>query len=231
MWITRATSLVPRGRNEKATETLASAQQFQTSARDAYELRQYARAQRLTQAARDYADRAIHMVGPATDDPEYVRTVLHRTDDALDRLKDYLAGGGTPAAKRQYDLLKEDQRKARKLLDDGKPRGAYDATTRVRDGVLALLRGVPPRDVPCESAKKGVENAQASRERVLKEIGPDPDAVTARYLAAADQQLLKARVLLARRSCRDAVLRAKAAERQLERASDSARDTHQTAGK
>jgi hypothetical protein len=228
MWIARAASQVPRTQNAKATSFLTSAQEFQLGARDAYEVRQYARAQRLTQAARDYADRAIRLAGPATDDPEYVKGVLRRTDDALDRLKDYLNTGGSAVAHQRYEDLKEDQKGARKLLDDGKARPAYEATTRVRDGVLLVLRDAPPADVPCESAQKAVENAEGSREKVREDIGFHPDPATARYLAAADVQLSKARALLARRNCRDAVLRAKAAERQMEKAIDSSRQARST---
>jgi len=228
MWLTRAASQVPRIQNAKASGFLASAQEFQLGARDAYELRQYARAQRLTQAARDYADRAIRLAGPATDDPEYVKSVVKHTDEALDRLRDCLEAGGTPAAHREYEDLKEGQKKARQLLDDGRAREAYRATTAVRDGVLAVLRDAPPADVPCESARKAVENADASRERARQDIGSHPDAETARYLAGADMQLSKARVLLSRGNCRDAVLRAKAAERQMEKAIDASREADKT---
>jgi hypothetical protein len=225
MWLARATSVVPHSQNAKAADILASAEDLQLGARDAYEVQQYARAQRLTQSARDYSERAIRLAGPATDDPEYVRTVLAHTDDALDRLKDYLDTGGTTADKRRYRRLKDDQKDARQLLDGGNPRAAYKATTRVRDGVLDLLRHAPVGEVPCGSAKKAVENAKGSRDRVRKDIGPHPTAATARYLSSADQQLARARALLERQSCRDAVLRAKAAERQLERAIDASRQT------
>jgi hypothetical protein len=223
MWIARATSLVPRTQNEKAAETLASAKEFQLGARDAYELKQYARAQRLTQAARDYADRAMRLAGPAVDDPEYVKTVLDHTDDALDRLKEYLDEGSPPATRRRYHELKDAQKKARALLDAGNAHDAYRATTGVREGVLEILVKAPPGRIPCESAKKAVENAQSSRDRVRDEIGKDPGGACARYLDAADQQLLRAQASLDRTRCRDAVLRAKAAERQLEKAIDASR--------
>jgi hypothetical protein len=227
MWLARAGSLVQKSRNEKAEDTLDSAREFQGGARDAYEVQQYARAQRLTQAARDYAERAIRMAGPATDDPEYVKTVLRHTDDALDRLKDYLEADGGASAQRRYEALKEDQRDARELLEGGDARAAYKATTRVRDGVLVLLRNAPPGEVPCGSARKAIENAEESRGRVRKDIGPHPDGATSHYLAAADQQLARARALLDHRNCRDAVLRAKAAERQLEKAIDASRQARQ----
>jgi tetratricopeptide (TPR) repeat protein len=222
-WLPRAASLVPRSANAKAGDVLRAAQEFQRNARDAYEVQQFARAQRLTQAAREYADRAIRLAGPATDDPEYVKSVLHRTDDALDRLNDYLDVGGTVAAKHRYDELTEEQRRARRLLDEGNARGAYKATTRVRDGVLDVLRAAPPGDVPCASAKRAVANAEEARKKARKDIGTSPNAAAARHLAAADQNLARARALLDRRSCRDAVVRAKAAERQLEKAIDASR--------
>jgi tetratricopeptide (TPR) repeat protein len=223
MWLARAGPLVQTSRNDRATETLESAEDFQGGARDAYEVQQYARAQRLTQAARDYAERAIRMAGPAIDDPDYVKTVLRHTEDALDRLRDYLESDGDDAARRRYDSLKDDQKDARNRLEAGDARGAYKATTRVRDGVLELLRNAPPGEVPCESAKKAVENAEESRGRVRKSIGPHPDGATTHFLAAADQQLARAHALLNRGNCRDAVLRAKAAERQLEKAIDASR--------
>src|SRR5439155_840941 len=79
--------------NTRAIKLFTSALDFQSDSREAAKVRQYARAERLTLAARDFADRASRMVGPPREDPDYVEHVLRRTDDALERAKDVLRTG------------------------------------------------------------------------------------------------------------------------------------------
>jgi hypothetical protein len=214
---------VPRSRNARATDLLGSADQFQQDARSAYDLKQYARAQRLTLAARDYADRAARIVGPATDDPEYVEGVLERTDDALDRLKDVLRSSERSRDRTQYESLKDDQKGAWKQLHDGDVRSAYSSTTLVRDGVLSVMQRLPEIPISCDAAEKAVRNAERAREKAAGDLGAKPAVEAAKRLAQADGQLSKARSYLERGDCREALLRAKVAEQQLERAVDAAR--------
>ena len=84
--------------------------------REAYKVRQYARAERLTLASRDFADRASRMVGPPREDPDYVEHVLRRTDDALDRAKDVLKTGAGRDAWNQHDALHDAQKDAWKVF-------------------------------------------------------------------------------------------------------------------
>ncbi len=219
----RASAIVSRSRNGRANDLLGSADQFQQDARSAYDLRQFARAQRLTLAARDYADRATRIVGPATDDPDYVKSVLERTDDALDRLKDVIRSLDRPRDTSRYESLKDDQRDAWKLFHGGDVRGGFTATVRVRDGVLDVFQRLPEVPISCGAADKAIKNAQGTREKAAAEIGARPPAEATRRLAQADGQLAKARAYLARGDCKEALLRAKAAEQQFERSVDAAR--------
>jgi hypothetical protein len=224
--LSRAAAMAARARNTRAVEFLDPARAFQGEARDAFRLQHYARAQRLTQAARDNSARAMRMAGPAVDDPENVKGVMDRTDDALDRLKEVVKrGGGGPAAARRYDRLKSDQKAARQRFRDADVSGAYQATIRVREGVLEMLRnkGAAGAPIPRETAEKAVKSAERAREKAGEDIGPRPKPEVAKLLALADQQLAKAHALVSRGSSTEALLRAKAAERQLERAVDAAR--------
>ena len=225
LWMARANAVVPRSRNARAIDLLGSADQFQQDARSTYELRQYARAQRLTLAARDYADRSTRIVGPATDDPEYVESVLERTDDALDRLKDMLRSSEGSRDRNQYESLRDEQKDAWKQLHDGDVRDAYASTTRVRDGVLSVIQRLPEVPISCDAAEKAVRNAERAREKAAGDLGLKPAVDAAKRLAQADGQLSKARGYLDRGDCREALLRAKVAEQQLERAVDAARPT------
>ncbi len=223
VWMRRAGGVVPRSRNPRAIDLFGTAGQFQQDARSAYDLKQYARAQRLTQAARDYADRATRMIGPATDDPEYVKSVLEHTDDALDRLKDVLHAGDGDRDRIQYESLKDEQKGAWKIFHADDVRGAYAATVRVRDGVLAVLQRLPEAPVSCDAAEKAIKNAEGARESAVEEIGAKPPLEATRRLQQADGQIAKAHALLDHGDCKEALLRAKAAEQQLERAVDAAR--------
>ena len=224
--ISRATALAARARHPRVPEFLSLARDFQADARDAYRLRHYARAQRLTLASRDHAERAMRLIGPAVDDPDNVEVVLGRTDDALDRLKDVVKrGGGGQAAERGYEKLKRDQKAARERFREGDVSGAYKATVRVREGVLKLLIAISAAGAPIsrDTAERAVKSAERARDRAAEDIGPRPRSEVAKLLASADQHLAKARALIARGNHSDALLRAKAAERQLERAIDAAR--------
>jgi hypothetical protein len=190
-------------------------------------VRQYARAQRLTLVARDYAERAVRIVGPAVDDPEYVEGVLDRTDDALDRLKEFVkAGGGGPGAERRLDRLRRDQKAAREQFRAGDVSGAYKATVAVREGALKILapgQNPPTVRISPETAERAVKSAERVRENAAVDIGPRPGTQATRYLARADQLLAKARAQLSRGNPGEALRSAQAAERQLERAVDAAR--------
>jgi hypothetical protein len=225
VWLSKAGASVPRARNARADGLLASAVEFQSDARSAYEVQHYARAQRLTQAAREYAERAMRLVGPAKDDPENVKAALDRTDDALGRLKDYVKTGRGSAASRGYEDLRDRQKAAHERFGNGDVRGAYSATILVREGVLKLIQDPRPSRsaISRETAERAVKSAERSREKAGEDIGPKPGREASRFLLLADQQLARARAFLARNNPTEALLRAKAAERQLERAIDAAR--------
>ncbi|HLF07524.1 MAG TPA: hypothetical protein VI893_10210, partial [Thermoplasmata archaeon] len=221
--IARAKRTVEKSKNGRALKALASASDFQADAREAQAQHQYARSQRLTLAAREYADRASRMVGPPREDPEYVESVLKRTDDALDRAKDVLQNGADRHTWDQHESLKHQQKDAWKTFKEGRIEDGYKATLAVRSGVLNLLRKIDDLPVPRETAEKAIDGAKAAMERANKDLGPKPGAEALRFVRLANSYLSKARVSYDRRSYRDALLQAKVVEQNLEKAVDAAR--------
>jgi len=221
--IARARRSVDKSKNGRAQKTLASANDFQADARDAYKEQQYARSQRLTLASRDYADRASRMVGPPHEDPEYVENVLKRTDDALDRAKDVLKNGANRQDWNKHEALKDAQKEAWKSFKDQKVEDAYKETLAVRSGVLDLLRQLEDLPVPRETAEKAIIGAKAAMEQAGKDLGPKPGVEAQRFVKLANAYLDKARYSYDHKSYKDALLQAKVVEQHLEKAVDAAR--------
>lgn len=210
-------------KNTRAIKLFASALDFQADSRDAFKVRQYARAQRLSLAAREFADRASRMVGPPREDPDYVERVLRRTDDALDRAKDVLQTGAGPVSWKRHEDLKSGQKDAWKTFKGGDVGSAYKQTLGVRDGVLGLLRDLQDLPVPRVTAEKAIGGAQAAFDQASKELGPKPNGEAGRFVRLASEYLSKARQSFSRGSYRSALLQAKVVERHLERAVDAGR--------
>jgi len=219
----RAQRLVLTSKNTRAVKMLASALDFQADSREAYKVRQYARAERLTLAARDFADRASRMVGPPREDPDFVEHILRRTDDALERAKDVLRNGADRASWRSHDDLRNQQKDAWKTFKNGDVGSAYKQTLAVREGVLALLRQLQDLPVPRETAEKAIGGAQAALDQANKELGPKPNAEALRLVRLAGDYLAKARQSFQRGSYRSALLQAKVVERHAEHAVDVGR--------
>lgn len=219
----RAQKSIILSKNTRAMKLFASALDFQSDSRDAYKVRQYARAERLTLAARDFADRASRMVGPPREDPDYVEHVLRRTDDALDRAKDVLKTGAGRDAWSQHEDLKKEQKDAWKVFKNGDVGSAYKETLGVREGVLALLRQLQDLPVPRETAEKAIGGAQAALEQASKELGPKPGVEAVRLVRLANDYMTKARQSFSHGSYRSALLQAKVVERHVEHAVDVGR--------
>ncbi len=222
-FVGRAQKSILLSKNTRAIKLFTSALDFQSDSREACKVRQYARAERLTLAARDFADRASRMVGPPREDPDYVERVLRRTDDALDRAKDVLKTGAGRDAWNQHDDLREEQKDAWKVFKSGDVGSAYKQTLGVREGVLALLRRMQDLPVPRETAEKAIGGAQAALEQVSRELGPKPSAEAMRLVRLAGEYLAKARQSFSRGSYRSALLQAKVVERHVEHAVDVGR--------
>jgi hypothetical protein len=222
-YVGRAQKSILISKNTRAIKLFTSALDFQSDSREACKVRQYARAERLTLAARDFADRASRMVGPPREDPDYVEHVLRRTDDALDRAKDVLKNGAGQYAWSQHDELKQEQKDAWKVFKSGDVGSAYKQTLGVREGVLVLLRQLQDLPVPRETAEKAIGGAQAALEQASKELGPRPTAEAARLVRLAGDYLSKARQSYSRGSYRSALLQAKVVERHVEHAVDVGR--------
>ena len=124
-FVGRAQKPIVASKNTRAIKLFTSALDFQSDSREACKVRQYARAERLTLAARDFADRASRMVGPPREDPDYVEHVLRRTDDALERAKDVLRTGAGRNAWSQHEDLKAEQKEAWRIFKAGDVGGAY----------------------------------------------------------------------------------------------------------
>ena len=222
-YVGRAQRSVLLSKNTRAMKLFTSALDFQSDSRDAAKVRQYARAERLTLAARDFADRASRMVGPPREDPDYVEHILRRTDDAIERAKDVLkTGAGHTAWSRHQDLTQE-QKDAWKTFKSGDVGLAYKETLGVREGVLALLRQLEDLPVPRETAEKAIGGAQAAIEQANRELGPKPNVEALRLVRLANEYLAKARQSFSRGSYRSALLQAKVVERHVEHAVDVGR--------
>jgi hypothetical protein len=222
-FVGRAQKSIVLSKNTRAMKLFTSALDFQSDSREACKVRQYARAERLTLAARDFADRASRMVGPPREDPDYVEGVLRRTDDALDRAKDVLKTGAGRDAWSQHEELKQEQKDAWKVFKGGDVGTAYKQTLGVREGVLVLLRQLQDLPVPRETAEKAIGGAQAAIEQANKELGPKPTLEALRLVRLANEYLAKARQSFSRGSYRSALLQAKVVERHVEHAVDVGR--------
>ncbi|HMI30934.1 MAG TPA: hypothetical protein VK527_04280 [Candidatus Limnocylindrales bacterium] len=222
-YVGRAQRSVLLSKNTRAMKLFTSALDFQSDSRDAAKVRQYARAERLTLAARDFADRASRMVGPPREDPDYVDHVLRRTDDAIERAKDVLKTGAGRTAWSRHEQLSQDQKEAWKTFKTGDVGLAYRETLAVREGVLALLRQLEDLPVPRETAEKAIGGAQAALEQANRELGPKPNVEALRLVRLANDYLAKARQSFGRGSYRSALLQAKVVERHVEHAVDVGR--------
>jgi hypothetical protein len=222
-FVSRAQRSILLSKNTRAMKLYTSALDFQSDSREACKVRQYARAERLTLAARDFADRASRMVGPPREDPDYVDHVLRRTDDALERAKDVLKNGAGRYAWKRHEDLKQEQKDAWKIFKEGDVGGAYKQTLGVREGILALLRQLQDLPVPRETAEKAIGGAQAALEQANRELGPKPGTEALRLVRLANEYLAKARQSFQRGSYRSALLQAKVVERHVEHAVDVGR--------
>jgi hypothetical protein len=217
-FVSRAQRSIVLSKNTRAMKLFASAVDFQSDSREASKVRQYARAERLTLAARDFADRASRMVGPPREDPGYVEHVLRRTDDAIERAKDVLRTGASRSAWRRHEDLTQEQKEAWKVFKGGDVGSAYKQTLGVREGVLVLLRQQRDLPVPRETAEKAIGGAQAALEQANRELGPKPSMEAVRLVRLATEYLVKARQSFNRGSYRSALLQAKVVERHVEHA-------------
>jgi hypothetical protein len=222
-FVGRAQKSIVSSKNTRAIKLFTSALDFQSDSREAAKVRQYARAERLTLAARDFADRASRMVGPPREDPDYVEHVLRRTDDALERADDVLRTGAGRTSWSQHEDLKAEQKEAWRIFKAGDVGGAYRETQGVREGVLALLRQLQDLPVPRETAEKAIGGAQMALEQANRELGPRPSIEAARLVKLANEYLAKARQSFSRGSYRSALLQAKVVERHVEHAVDVGR--------
>ena len=222
-FVGRAQKSILLSKNTRAIKLFTSALDFQSDSREAYKVRQYARAERLTLASRDFADRASRMVGPPREDPDSVDHVLRRTDDALERAKDVLKTGAGRDAWSQHEALRQEQKDAWKVFKGGDVGTAYRQTLAVREGVLALLRQLQDLPVPRETAEKAIGGAELALEQANKELGPRPTLEAMRLVRLANEYLAKARQSFSRGSYRSALLQAKVVERHVEHAVDVGR--------
>lgn len=222
-FVGRAQKSILSSKNTRAIKLFTSALDFQSDSREAAKVRQYARAERLTLAARDFADRASRMVGPPREDPDYVEHVLRRTDDALERAKDVLRTGAGRNAWSQHEELKQEQKEAWRVFKSGDVVGAYRDTQGVREGVLALLRELPDLPVPRETAEKAIGGAQMALDQANRDLGPKPSLEAVRLVRLANEYLAKAKQSFSRGSYRSALLQAKVVERHVEHAVDVGR--------
>lgn len=127
--------------DDAVARRIEDASRRQEDARRALDTGDYPRALALTGAARDAVRAALRSVD-VTVDPAAVEAALARTDDAIARLRDALAGGGHEGARGFLERATARQRDARGALGDGAPKRAL-ALTRVahnlaRSGLSAL---------------------------------------------------------------------------------------------
>jgi len=207
-----------RSGNSSAREHFGEAIKREGEAREAYEVRLYARSARLTREARSLAREAAVMVGPPEEDPVYVSRAIEHAGDALGLARDILRGVARPSVTKRYSGLEHDLAGARELYKAGEIKRAHARAVAVRDGVLELLRECDDLPVSPDTASKALEGAEKALEQASKELGKNPNASAFRLQREAVGQLTKARSAFARREYKDAVIHSKLVERNLENA-------------
>ena len=207
-----------RSGNSTAREHFGDAIKREQEARDAYDLRLYARSARLTREARSLAREAAVMVGPPEEDPVYVSRAIEHAGDALGLAGDLLRSAARPSFTKRYAGLEQDLAGARELYKAGEIKRAHAKAIGVRDGVLELLRDFDDLPVSLDTASKALQGAEKALERASKELGKSPNASALRLQREALDQLTKARSAFARKEYRDAVIHSRLVERNLENA-------------
>lgn len=207
-----------RSGNANARDHFGEAIKREREARDAYDLRLYARSARLTREARSLAREAAVMVGPPEEDPVYVSRTIEHAGDALGLADDLLRSVARPAFTKRYSGLEKDLAGARELYKAGEMKRAHAKAVAVRDGVLELLRDFDDLPVSPDTASKALQGAEKALEQASKELGKKPNASALRLQREALDQLTKARSAFARKEYRDAVIHSRLVERNLENA-------------
>ncbi len=207
-----------RSGNSVARDQFGVAIQREQEARDACDLRLYARSARLTREARSLAREAAVMVGPPEEDPVYVSRAIEHAEDALGLADDLLRGVARSNVTKRYDGLEKDLAGARELFKAGQIKRAHARAIAVRDGVLDLLRDCDDLPVSPDTASKALKGAERALEQASKELGKKPNAAAQRLQRDAVSQLTKARSAFARKEYRDAVIYSRLVERNLENA-------------
>ncbi|HEY6221520.1 MAG TPA: hypothetical protein VIX13_03190 [Candidatus Eisenbacteria bacterium] len=207
-----------RSGNTIAKDHFGEAIKREREARDAYDLRLYARSARLTREARSLAREAAVMVGPPEEDPAYVSRAIDHAGDALGLAGDLLRSAARPSFTKRYSGLEKDLAGARALYKAGEMKQALEKAVAVRDGVLELLRDFDDLPVSPDTAQKALQGAEKALEQASKELGKKPNASALHLQREALDQLTKARSAFARKEYRDAVIHSRLVERNLENA-------------
>ena len=207
-----------RSGNSNAKDHFGDAIKREREARDAYDLRLYARAARLTREARSLAREAAVMVGPPEEDPVYVSRAIEHAGDALGLADDLLRSVARPSLTKRYAGLEKELAGARELYKAGDMKSAHAKAIAVRDGVLELLRDCDDLPVSPDTASKALQGAEKALEQASKELGTKPNSSALRLQREALDQLTKARSAFARKEYRDAVIHSRLVERNLENA-------------
>jgi len=171
--IDRATQVIGISAVAEAKQFLENARTIQAQARTAYTNRQYRMALRLTLQARTFAERAIAVVR-GLPDPERVNAQLERTREVIERARDRIADC---ALDRPRDLLQVASAMQGRAEDAGRNErylAALQITMNARERALRALR-------------------LCSLEEDIKDQAD-------RALHRTDEQLLRARDLLAART-------------------------------
>jgi hypothetical protein len=207
-----------RSGNSAAQEHFTEAIRREGEAREAYDLRLYARSSRLTREARSLAREAAVMVGPPEEDPVYVSRAIDHAEDALRLADGPVRGVARASVTKRYESLEKQLAGARDLFKAGEIKRAHTGAVAVRDGVLDLLRDCDDLPVSPDTASKALEGAERAIDRASKELGKKPSPSALRLQKEALGQLTKARSAFARKEYRDAVIHSKLVERNLESA-------------
>lgn len=207
-----------RSGNTNAKDHFGEAIKRERDARDAYDLRLYARAARLTREARSLARESAVMVGPPEEDPVYVSRTIEHAGDALGLAADLVRSMERPSFTKRYAGLENDLAGARALYKAGEMKQAHAKAIAVRDGVLELLRDFDDLPVSPDTASKALQGAEKALEQASKELGKKPNPSALRLQREALDQLTKARSAFARKEYLDAVIHSRLVERNLENA-------------
>lgn len=137
--IERARAAIQNTTDPLSTEYLDQAMKLQTLAKNALATDRLLDSSRLTLQARDRAYTALRVAQQAGS-TEFILFTLERTDALLEHVAPIVRESGVEAANHQLDVANEQQRRARDVLREGRPRVSVSISLQARERAHAAVR-------------------------------------------------------------------------------------------